>query len=638
MQADLDWGAPDINGQAPRSVFFDDIYFSGDGPAETAHVFLAGNGLPTRFEHATRFSIGELGFGTGLNFLCAWDAWEKAAKPPGAKLSFFSVEAFPIAPDDLVRAHLNWPALARLSAALRAVMAPPHRGFHRIEIACDVTLTLFIGDAADALSALEGAIDAWFLDGFSPAKNPAMWAPDLMRKIACASNDGASVATFTVAGDVRRSLSGAGFTVEKRPGFGRKREMLTGALMQKPARLSRRKPWFTAANPQRFNPGASVGVIGAGIAGASLAHALTRVGFCPTVYETNAPASGASGNPAGIIMARLDAADTPDGRFHESAYLHVLRLLNSLNDNADGNIYRPCGVTQLAVNDEDAAKRDKRLARKALPDGWMEQRGDGVHFPQGGVVDPTAFVRALLGATRVVQAQIVKLSTINNQWALKTGTGETLCHDAVIIANGLDALCFSQVRSLPLSGAAGQIDWFPEARAPDHALVFGPYAAPAPQGGLVIGATYERTQHRKPPPASALASQSNIAAVAPYIGDIAATLDIGAARPRASMRAVTPDGMPVAGPVPDWGFFSGAYDGVRHGRREAFAPGQYLPGLYILSGLGSRGLVTAPLAAAMIAAEMTGEPAPLAPETAETLHPARFFIRALKHAKPVTPR
>ncbi len=619
--AKLDWGEEN----APRSFLFDDIYFAQDGPAESRHVFLAGNDLPSRFEQAEKFTIGEIGFGTGLNFLAAWDAWERTEKPPGARLHFLSVEKFPFAPDDLAKAHEAWPQYASKAARLRAVTPPAFAGVFQCDIAQDVTLTLIYGDALRALGQAEAAINAWFLDGFAPAKNPDLWDDALMAEVTRLSAPAATFATFTVAGAVRRSLTSAGFDCEKRAGFGRKREMLAGRLRPDTIKQSNRAPWFTSEQSPPLDRSARIAIIGAGGAGAALAHALRRHGYAPTIFEASAPASGASGNPAGLIMPRLDVDDTPAGRFHAAAYLHTVRLLTDLPD----HVFDPCGVTRRATGEKEAARQHRLLSEGALPAGWMTPADDGLTFPQGGVVDPAAFVSALIADTPVVAASVTGVERSGGNWLVATADDQS-AYDAVIIANALDALRFSQLRSLPLTGSAGQIDWFPQAAAPASAIAFGPYAAPCPRGGLVIGATYAPIGIGAIARFTPEATQTNIAAVAKELPEIAGTLDPAEARPRASVRCTTPDRLPVAGPVPDWGYYAGAYDGLRTGRKEDYPPAGTMPGLYALTGLGSRGLVTAPLCAAVIAAEIAGAPSPVFADIAEALHPARFFIRDMK--------
>lgn len=218
----------------PRSERFDDVYFSvEDGLAETRHVFLEGNRLPERWgDHDFRgtFVIGETGFGTGLNFLAAWLLWKtlRVNNNP-RRLEFISVEKYPVN-GAFIRDVLSvWEEeLGDKLARFCDLYPVPKTGAHSIDVAEDVRLTLHIGDVAEVLPTLEARVDAWFLDGFKPATNPEMWTDEVFSHMARLSHAGTSFATFTAAGDVRRGLQAAGFEVHKVPGFGRKRDMLTG--------------------------------------------------------------------------------------------------------------------------------------------------------------------------------------------------------------------------------------------------------------------------------------------------------------------------------------------------------------------------------------------------------------------------
>ncbi len=217
----------------PWSARFDDPYRSVDsGLAEVEHVFIAGNRLAARFavlRPGDAFAIGETGFGTGLNFLAAWRCFDAAA-PPGAVLEFRSVERWPLAGDELRAALAPWPELAEPAAALAAAWPPVAAGGGEAAFAGGrIRLQLLVDDAAAALSRLDtSSIDAWFLDGFAPTKNPAMWSGEVAAQVARASRPGASLATYTAAGWVRRNLAQAGFDVRRQAGFGRKRQMSVG--------------------------------------------------------------------------------------------------------------------------------------------------------------------------------------------------------------------------------------------------------------------------------------------------------------------------------------------------------------------------------------------------------------------------
>ncbi len=216
--ASLDWRATD-HGAVPVSTRFDDPYYSlNGGLAETRHVFLAGNDLPARF--TGDFHIAELGFGTGLNLLTTWAAWD-AAKPAG-HLTFTSFEAYPMAPADMARALAAFPEVAPFADTLLANWTP---GAGPTQLTDTLTLHVITGDARQTLPAWNGRANAWFLDGFSPAKNPALWEPALLRAVHAHTVPGGTAATYSAAGHVRKSLTDAGFTVTRIPGFGRKRHM-----------------------------------------------------------------------------------------------------------------------------------------------------------------------------------------------------------------------------------------------------------------------------------------------------------------------------------------------------------------------------------------------------------------------------
>lgn len=213
---------------APRSKQFDDVYFSAeDGYAETRHVFIKGNNLPEGWRDRKNFTIAETGFGTGLNFLCAWRLFRETA--PGQRLEFISFEKYPLEAPEIKEALEHW--RGRFPEELEALIAlypKNHSGTHRIEMGENVALTLIFGDVNEEFPKLNAQVDCWFLDGFKPATNPDMWTDIVFRNMARLSNPGATFATFTAAGAVKRGLAAAGFDVKKIQGFGRKRDMLVG--------------------------------------------------------------------------------------------------------------------------------------------------------------------------------------------------------------------------------------------------------------------------------------------------------------------------------------------------------------------------------------------------------------------------
>lgn len=211
----------------PRSVVYGDAYFGADdGLAESRTVFLEGCGLPGRWRGRRRFTVAELGFGTGLNILALLDLWKRDG-PPGGRLHIFSVEAHLMPRSEAARALARWPELAPLAHRLLELWPEAHRGFHRIDLPeFGAILDLALMEAGEALSAWDGRADAWFLDGFAPSLNPQMWREEVLGAVAARSAPGARAGTFTVAGQVRRTLEQAGFTLRRAPGHGRKRERL----------------------------------------------------------------------------------------------------------------------------------------------------------------------------------------------------------------------------------------------------------------------------------------------------------------------------------------------------------------------------------------------------------------------------
>src|SRR5579859_1811401 len=330
----------------PRSRLYDDVYFSAeDGLAEARAVFLQGCGLPDAWAARDRFTVAELGFGTSLNVLALIELWSRT-RPPGGRLHIFSVEAHPITADEARRALTGWPELSVLAARLTAQWPGQAKGPHRIEFPdLGVILDVAVGEVEDALAGWSGRADAWFLDGFAPARNPAMWRDEVLSLVAARSHAGAVAATFTVAGQVRRGLAAAGFEVARAPGFGRKRERLTAALPG-PAPVA-------AATRQ-------VAIVGAGVGGAAAARAVRALGGEALVFDSEGRGAGASGNPAALVTPRLDAGLAEPARLFAQAF----RRATALYADVPGLIVAR-GALQFAVGPQDAG-RFAKIARSDL--------------------------------------------------------------------------------------------------------------------------------------------------------------------------------------------------------------------------------------------------------------------------------
>ncbi|MCA1788501.1 MAG: tRNA (5-methylaminomethyl-2-thiouridine)(34)-methyltransferase MnmD, partial [Thioalkalivibrio sp.] len=361
--AHLQW-----DGDQPRAVDYEDLYFDARDPrGEVRTVFIEANRLPQRFANARRFAIGETGFGTGLNFCLTLETWRKLA-PPDAFLSYLSAEAHPLAPGDLSRSLRAQGIAENDIGTVLAQYPPPLSGLHRIHFPADrVVLTLVYGDAAPALARVQGRVDAWFLDGFAPSRNPALWNLAVFRQLARLSGQGTTLGTFTAAGQVRRDLTEVGFALQKVPGFAEKRERLIGIFSQG-------QP--SVAVPER------VAVIGAGIAGLSTACALRERGLSPSLFDPHGAGSRASGNPAALLTPHLSAGDSLRNALALSGMRATRALLGSTGVNSGDPLILARGVEHRGIT-RHAARRLTHLAASdpSLAGDLFAVRCDGPDFP-----------------------------------------------------------------------------------------------------------------------------------------------------------------------------------------------------------------------------------------------------------------
>ncbi|MAN79184.1 MAG: bifunctional tRNA (5-methylaminomethyl-2-thiouridine)(34)-methyltransferase MnmD/FAD-dependent 5-carboxymethylaminomethyl-2-thiouridine(34) oxidoreductase MnmC, partial [Magnetovibrio sp.] len=423
--ARLDW-----RDGVPCSADFGDVYFSArDGLGETRHVFLDGIGGPDVWAARPRFTVGELGFGTGLNVLGLWDAWRRTAAPD-ARLHVVSVEGFPLEPGDLAQAHATFPELGPLAADLRASYPRRVPGFHRLRLdGGRVALTLLFGPVAEMLEKLTARVDAWFLDGFAPRRNPDMWTDTVFRQIARLSAPAARVATFSAAGHVRRGLAAAGFAMEKRPGFAGKLECLAGRFDGAPV-ADGSLPWY--APPAPLKPGATVAVIGGGIAGRAAARTLAQEGFRPTVFDAGEP----SAQPERVLVSpRLAGPDDAYGRFMAQAFVQ-----------ADAQRELPPAAGALHLPSEAETPRLVDFAARLGWDGSLAQPVDaaaasdiaGVRTPRGGMWYPAArFVAPpATMAAELRAARVDSLAAVDQGWRLGLGDGTSEIFEALVLAAG----------------------------------------------------------------------------------------------------------------------------------------------------------------------------------------------------------
>ncbi|MGC6088258.1 bifunctional tRNA (5-methylaminomethyl-2-thiouridine)(34)-methyltransferase MnmD/FAD-dependent 5-carboxymethylaminomethyl-2-thiouridine(34) oxidoreductase MnmC [Enterobacter hormaechei] len=646
----------------PVSRDFDDVYFSNDnGLEETRYVFLDGNHLGTRFPEHPRslFVVAESGFGTGLNFLTLWQAFDcfRAAYPEATlqRLHFISFEKFPLTAHDLRLAHQRWPELAHWAEQLQTQWPPAIGGCHRLILDDGrVTLDLWLGDINDLTDKLDDSmnqkVDAWFLDGFAPAKNPDMWSPHLFSAMARLARPGATLATFTSAGFVRRGLQEAGFTMRKTKGFGRKRDMLVGVMEQDLA-IPAQAPWFA----RRASTSREVAIVGGGIASALLSLALLHRGWQVTLYcADEAPATGASGNRQGALYPLLSAHDPALFQFFPAAFTFARRLYDSLPVAFDHDW---CGVTQLGWDEKSQQKITQMLslglpediahavtAQQVAETAGVDTGCGGIQYPLGGWLCPAELTSAAiaLGQSRgltVYYAHKVQSLSRTAHWKLRFADGKEAQHASVVLANGHHITQFTQTASLPVYPVGGQVSHIPTAPQLSklrQVLCYDGYLTPQnpSNGHHCIGASYHRGETDMQ--YSEADQQQNRQRLVDCFPDAswAKEVDVSEGQARCGVRCATRDHLPMAGNVPDYDATLEVYQDLADSKETAVSAPVH-PELFMLGGLGSRGLCSAPLLAEVLAAQMSDEPVPLDRVTLAGLNPNRLWVRKLLKGKMV---
>lgn len=658
---------------APFSGQFQDIYFSRQGGLEeTEHVFIAANRLRERWaatektlseslqNEEAHFTIAELGFGTGLNFLCCWRAWQAFA-PAHLRLHYIACEKYPLQHATLARALSQWAELEGLAGHLLAQYPDHSPGYHRLLLRnvdgrADVTLDLYFGDAQQSLAAhaapLDGVVDAWFLDGFAPRTNPDLWSAELFSLLNVLSRPGATLSTYSVAGVVVKALQDAGFATEKTAGFGQKRQMLQGRLQHRLEERTRSpaRPlsWLRAHWPDSLPR--HIIVIGAGMAGCSTAWSLARRGIRVTVLECSDDiAKGASGNRQAVLQCRLNNAVNAAWQFNLQAFLHAARHFSWMQERDPSISWHACGVlnldtafqsrrehcpeVRLELYSPSVVRRVSQAEASALAGIALD--GGGNFIPLGGWLNPAALCRAWLRhpliSTRL-NAQATQLIRHDGQWLVLGQDGALIgTSAAVVLANSNAAMRFPQTADYAMTPLRGQVSYVQESAgsAALRTVVCGrSYISPPHSGAHSTGASYSKDVSDLT--LSAKDDADNIAGIAGHLPS-GSLLQEAVAGGRVSVRAATGDRMPMVGPVADIAALHTLYRALP--QRERKSPTVAMPyheGLYLNVGHGSHGLANTPLAAEYLASVLSGEPLPLQREMIECLHPARFALRILR--------
>jgi tRNA 5-methylaminomethyl-2-thiouridine biosynthesis bifunctional protein len=594
----------------PRSPRFDDIYRSATGGlAQAQHVFLQGCGLPDAWAGQPQWRVLETGFGLGLNFLACWHAWRSDPRRPPL-LHFASVEAWPVAAGDLLRGVATYPALQPLAEALAAQWQGLTPGVHRLSFEeGHVLLTLCVGDVHAMLREQRFQADAVFLDGFDPARNPAMWDLHTLKGITRLSRRGATLATWTVAGQLRRDLQSCGWQLAKRPGLPPKRECLAG----------RYEPsWEAKGRDDTALPQPSHAiVIGAGLSGAAVAASLARRGWGVRVLDqARAPAAGASALPVGLLAAHQSPDDNLLSRLSRAGVRITLqearqRLAAALE-------WQATGVLEWRGDDLRPPPADDAFSpwtREATP---AQKRAAGIAADQvawwhenAAWIEPAALVRSWLRTSGVHfqgGCAVARIAHVGAQWAVQDAQGATLAQAPLVVLAA--ALGTAPLLSWAgqLHAVRGQVSWAPleddaSALPPFPVNGHGHFLPRVPmvdRGAWITGSTYGRGDtDTMPRQEDDAANVQRVAEVLPHAG---AVLQAAAARGQlrhwASVRCAASDRRPLVGELE--------------------------PGLWVSTAMGSRGLTFAALCAELIAARLHREPLPVEARLAQALDVSRL--------------
>lgn len=573
----------------------------------------------------------------------------------GSHLHFISFEKYPLAQADLCKALAAWPELASLSQPLIDQWPLPVSGCHRLLFADGrIRLDLWLGDIKEMLPQVphgpQGLVDAWYLDGFSPAKNPEMWTQALFDGLARLARPAATLSTFTCAGFVRRGLIDAGFAMKKVKGHGSKREMLAGMREGKSPEQSI-SPWY--ARP--VGRDGEVLIIGGGIASAMTALSLVERGRKVTLLcEAGEPATGASGNRQGAIYPLLNGEHDALSRFYSLAFGYARQRLLALAARHPV-AFSLCGVTQLGYDEKSAAKLAK-MGQGPFPPELMHPLSaseveqvvglpcghGGVSYPLGGWLCPADLTRAALkeaqasGLLRLeYHTPVGTITELTDGWQVESQDGRQWLAPNLVVAAGHQLPALIPFAELPLYPVRGQVSHVPTTARLSQlrtVLCYDGYLTPAHDGAHCIGASYGRNQSTLAYSAEEQAqNQARLQACLPD-QSWPAEVDVSGKEARVGVRCASRDHLPVVGSIARLAALADQDPKAPADQQSA------LPlhaGLYVLGALGSRGLCSAPLCGELVASEICGDPLPLAADLLEALHPARYWVRRLRKGKPL---
>ena len=564
------------------SKSYNDIYFDKlNGPKETEHVYLNTNNLTKKFKNKQKFVIAEIGFGTGLNFLLTWKLWKENRKTNGS-LTYISFENAPLSKKDIERVYKKFKKLDGYSRFLLKNIPERYKSTHRIFIKADNINLILIYDDITSLINFNFKADTWFLDGFSPKKNPLVWTDKLFKQLYNFTNLDGSLSTFSVAGHIRRGLLKAGFKVSKVSGYGNKKE-ISYAI----------KKDLISSNQYKFSCEKKIGpvaIIGSGISGASLAYALRKRNIeCFIIDKSYKLANGASGNKIALQMPKLTMDNSPYGQLSLEAFLFSRKIAKSLNA-----IPRSDGLVLIPSRDRDILKF-KKLLENNWPLDLLNNNYDKLNFlkfinhiymKSSGIVDNSKFIQNLIKDVEFISKFDVKKITSKDGFNIIIDKfGNRLKAKTVIWANGFEMTNLSQ--NLPINPISGQVTYLKANELSSNLKInfsYGHHFSQAFKGYHQIGASFNRnanTCFRE------IDQNANINSIPEFLRKNI-FYNITESGHRVSVRASTKDRMPFFGDL-------------------SALTGKKSNNIYILGGMGAWGFVYAPFYAELLVTKIIND-------------------------------
>ncbi len=673
-----------FNSDVPFSELYNDIYFDiNDGCKQSEIIFIQANNIAQRITKKNNiFTIFETGFGTGLNFLLTLRAYQEAQLTNEciSTINFISVEKHPLSKAQLIQSLSLFPELNELAQQLinqypdNISKKTNSTRFEASFFDKRVTLSVIFNDATLALSNIKspsfGLVDAWYLDGFSPAKNPDMWSKALFAQIARLSKEQATLTTFTVAGFIKRQLRDIGFRVKKLSTLNKKKEIFYAVFQSNPISKKGYQLRPSIIKPQH------VSIIGGGIASACAAYALTKQGVKVNIYcQESTVAQGASSNAIGALYPLLHQKIDDISDFYQHAFWRAKALYNELSSAGFHFDHDWCGLLEISYNDSLRKRQQQFTTLSMWPEnliyGVNKQQAStisgidlthgGLFMPNAGWVSPVDLVKQLFNAAKktgrlkihtntkikTIEPVIDHLSAKNNlpvhtsteipSWILYSDN-EQFEANVLVICGGADAIKLNIVNKLPLVPTRGQVTSMKtnsRINKLSTVICHKGYLTPKNNNIHCIGATFEKNStDTNSNTASDEYNLRSLSKCLPKLSDLIHWSSKDIQKSKARLRCMTPDHMPLVGAMPDINAHIKTYPHLAKDKNWKYSKAApVINNLYVMTGFGARGLCSAPLAADILTADLCGTPYPVDNKMLYNLSPNRFVIRDIIRRK-----